>query len=114
MAKSFDEIALEELFGEAQDIFFEILGDLKNSTPDMIHDIEQAVKNKNHKEIELTAHTLKGVLANFCALAAKNLAFELEVMGKDNSEGDFGEKLSLLRDLMDELIKELENFKFKS
>lgn len=114
MSKSFDDVALQELFGEAQEVFFDILADLKNTTPQMISDIDQAIKRKDHNEIEHAAHTLKGVLANFCALAAKDHAFELEVMGREKSEGNFEAKVSMLKSSMVDLIAELEKFNFKN
>lgn len=114
MAKSFDEIELSELFGEAQEVFFEIVVDLKASAPQLINDIKQSIRSENYKDLEHTAHTLKGVLANFAATVSKDLAFELEVIGRNQEKQDLSDKVFILEKFVNELIKDLEDFKFKN
>lgn len=114
MAKSFDEVELSKLFEETPEVLSEIIGDLKDSAPQMINDIEQSILNDNYKDLEHTAHTLKGVLANFAATVSKDLAFELEVIGRNQDKHDLSGKVSILKNFVNELIKDLEDFKFKN
>lgn len=112
MIKSFDTEKLREMFGEEQEIFFEILGDLIKSIPQMLTDITSSIENKDAKNLEYSAHNLKGVLANFCALNSKELAYDLEKAGKAQDFTGTDEKIDLLKVELKILVSELEHFKF--
>ncbi|HEY9871500.1 MAG TPA: response regulator [Candidatus Obscuribacterales bacterium] len=64
-----------ELLREAVGIFFQ-------ECPDTMARIRQAVASRDRVQLERTAHTLKGSVANFSARRAAELALKLEEMGR--------------------------------
>lgn len=109
---SFNGNELNLMFSDDQDIFVEIYGDFKNSLPDMINEIKVAIEQKNPQELQISAHTLKGVLSTFCAIESKEIAFELECMGRDASFNNAENKLNELESLVKILLSDLDNFSF--
>lgn len=82
MAPLFDETELLERV----DHDWEFLGDtvemLAADGPALLLRIRQAVDARDAAALSRAAHTLKGMIANFCADAPHATAFELERMGK--------------------------------
>jgi two-component system sensor histidine kinase/response regulator len=76
---------LNMMFGDDMEILAKIFDDFKNGHMDMLNAVEAAISSDNASELEITAHTLKGVLATFCADDAKEMSFKLEEMGRAGS-----------------------------
>ncbi|HVN07347.1 MAG TPA: Hpt domain-containing protein [Patescibacteria group bacterium] len=51
--------------------------------PGLLSQIRNGVRESNPEAVERNAHTLKGALSNFGALAACNAARELEIRGRE-------------------------------
>ncbi len=66
----------------------------------LISEMRAALENGDFKALEVSAHTMKGMLGNFEAKAAKEAAFKLEQMSK---EGDFSKAASAFTNLEREL-----------
>ena len=102
------EEALSRLGGDRR-----LLSDLGevfvDTLPDYLAAIDQAMKNKDGRSLELSAHTLKGALASFSAKPSVEAAGKLELAGRDR---DF-ERAEQIRQVLDlelnRLIPELEN-----
>ena len=109
---NFDTHELSLMFGDDPEIFEEILVDFEESKDEMISQIKTAIDAKNSESLEITAHTLKGVLATFCSVTGKELAFELEQKGRQKIFDDADEKLALLKDDVDQLIGALKTHQF--
>ncbi len=109
---SFDTNELNLMFADDPEIFEEILIDFENSKDKMIEEISSAIESKNSEALEISAHTLKGVLATFCSVKGKQLAFELEQKGRERNFDDTLEKLELLKSDVDELIHSLKSHEF--
>lgn len=101
---------LVAMFGGDEDIFLEIKADFIRTHKEMVERIRVAVENKDIEELHISAHTLKGVLSTFCADEVKELAFELECMGREKTIEGAQQKVVVLTDKMNELIKQLEDF----
>ena len=56
---------------------------LDEDCPALLEKIRTAVASGDAEELAHAAHTLKGMLANFCAEPAGSAARELEMMGRD-------------------------------
>jgi two-component system sensor histidine kinase/response regulator len=56
---------------------------LDEDCPALIEKIRTAVASNDSEELAYAAHTLKGMLANFCAEPAESAALELEMMGRE-------------------------------
>ncbi|MGB0715824.1 MAG: Hpt domain-containing protein [Phycisphaerae bacterium] len=71
---------------------FEFLEDtvsmLDEDSPDLLEQIRVAAKAQDAESLVTAAHTLKGMLANFCAETAEGAARELESMGREGRVGD--------------------------
>ena len=81
----------EELIGELTEIF-------DGSYPKSLAALVVAIQEKNFSEIELHAHTLKGMISNFFAVELKNAAANLEKIGRDKVDAEMKADLSYLKD----------------
>jgi HPt (histidine-containing phosphotransfer) domain-containing protein len=72
----------EELLKQAAALFLD-------ESDFLLASIRAAVANQDPESVELASHTLKGSMANFGATPACDLAFKLEIMGRErNLVGD--------------------------
>ena len=85
---SFDKAAFFSNFSGMEDLAYEAIQSFLASLPDLIAAVFESIQSKSPEKLELTAHTLKGSVSNFHAVAAKDLAFELEKMGKNKTMDD--------------------------
>lgn len=81
----------------------ELLAMFRESSDEMIREVEDAVQAGSADQLRIAAHTLKGALANLGALAAADVARQLESMG---AAGDISRAGSACRSL----IAEIERF----
>lgn len=79
-----------------KEIVLEIIDIFIDEYPERIEKLEISIQNKDFPQLKFHAHSLKGVIANFAAPEAQELARQLENKG---SEGDI--------EGTDELFKEL-------
>ncbi len=86
------ELALQQVDGDKQlleeitDLFFE-------DAPGLLAQIATAVAENDCEGLMSSAHALKGAVSNFAAGRARDLAFELEEMGRDQQvTSDAGDK----------------------
>lgn len=77
------EIALSRVGGD-MDLLKEIGQLFLDDAARMLAAIESAVKAKDAKAIDRSAHTLKGCVSNFGAIRLYEAAFALEKMGRNN------------------------------
>jgi len=71
----------EELLKQAGALFLD-------ESPLLIERIRSAVADRDPKSLEMAGHMLNGSIANFGATTACDLAFKLEMMGRDNNLAD--------------------------
>lgn len=62
----------------------EIIEVFSESYPELMTQIETAIKTENSEDLHRAAHSLKGMVSNFGAKAVFDTAFNLEMMGKNN------------------------------
>ncbi len=90
-----------ELFVELTDIFL-------NDSKKLIQRIDNAIKTKDPDNLRKSAHTLKGAVSNFSALAAYNTALEMENCGRaedlDQAVKIFQTLLSDINDLKEAML----------
>jgi len=108
----FDEKELNMMFGDDPEIFHEIFGDFEDTYKQMLQEVETAINDKNADGLQISAHTLKGVLATFCSTVAKDIAFELEEQGRDGNFDGVEEKYTSMATEVAELISQLKTFSF--
>lgn len=84
-------------FRGLEDIAEETIQDFVKSAPKLLANIETAIAKKNAKTLEISAHTLKGVVANFHAEVAQRWAYELEKMGASGKLAQAPKTFELLK-----------------
>jgi HPt (histidine-containing phosphotransfer) domain-containing protein len=75
------DAALERVGGD-RELLSEIAKLFLEDYPSNISSIRTAIEQKNAKELERSAHMLKGAVANFAAPGAVEAAFQLEKIGR--------------------------------
>jgi signal transduction histidine kinase/CheY-like chemotaxis protein len=81
-AEVFDLEALRDRVEGDEELLKEMIELYLSSSPLLFAELESAVADWDGEKIHRTAHTLKGVLKNMCALPCADLAMELEMIGK--------------------------------
>ncbi len=107
----FDEQKLREHFDNDVDLISELLQIFESSYPDTVSAIENAISEKNYKDLELHAHTLKGMVSNFFAEELRQAAFALEKIGTDESSDDTTSFVSVLKEKLPLLVTEIRSIK---
>ena len=69
-----------------------------------------SLQEKDLKKIELHAHTLKGMIANFFAEDLRVAAYEIEKMGHNSDISGYENSLNVLDQNLPRLIGELRSF----
>jgi len=72
--------------------------------------IREAVAARDAEALVTPAHTLKGMLSNFCAAAAEGAARDLEMRGRENELQDCDAAVTALDDELKRLRTELQTF----
>lgn len=91
-------------------IVLEIIDIFIDEYPERKNKIKKAVEDKNFEALKFDAHSIKGVIANFSAPNAYEIAKMLEMKGAEKDDSDlelFFEKLVASCDLLIEDLKEL-------
>ncbi|MBT4792944.1 MAG: Hpt domain-containing protein [Halobacteriovoraceae bacterium] len=88
----------EEMIADLIDIYVE-------SYPDIMERLKRGIAEKDFKEIELQAHTIKGVLLNFFAVELVEVAAKIEVLGHKESDAD----ISTLYEVLELKISKVAN-----
>ncbi len=111
---NYDANELNLMFGDDPEIFEEILNDFVETKDEMLSQISEAISTKSGDQLEITAHTLKGVLATFCSLKGKEIAQNLERKGKHSEFDNVDEMYAQLVIEVDSLISNLNGHNFQS
>ncbi|MDP7320653.1 MAG: Hpt domain-containing protein [Bacteriovoracaceae bacterium] len=90
----------EELIGELLEVFEE-------TYPETLLAIKSSIETENFQDLELHAHTLKGMIANFFAEDLKQKAFILEQQGRNKEKTELIENFNELNQKLPLLVNEL-------
>jgi len=99
--RTFDKDEILKRFDGEKEFLAELVEIFVNDTPEQFSEIQKAVDNRNGRDLEKSAHKLKGAIANFEKKAAFEIALQLEMMGRKN-------KLDGVEEVYDTLVKEVE------
>ena len=99
--KAFDKDELLERVDGEKEFLAELIEIFINDIPEQLSEIQKAVDNRNSKELEKSAHKLKGAISNFGEKAAFETALRLEMMGRNN-------RLDGVEETYNTLIKDVE------
>ncbi len=91
-----------DLFVELSELFFE-------DSAALLTKIEDSINSNDSDSLRKSAHTLKGAVSNFSAQKAYDAAYLLEVAGKDKVFEKAPEKLTSLKNEIDEVINSMKS-----
>jgi protein-histidine pros-kinase len=92
----------EELIGELVEVF-------ETSYPETLTSIKASTVSNNFKDLELHAHTMKGMISNFFSEELKEAAFVLEKMGRDEKSDGFQQYVDILEEGLPKLVAEIKS-----
>lgn len=107
-------VNLEKLkfhFDGDSELISELLEIFKRSYKDHLNSLKLAIAQKNFQEIELHAHTLKGMVSNFFADEVKQNIFNIEKLGRNQSIVGIDQEVESFRSKVLQMIEEVENAK---
>ena len=91
--------AMETVDGD-KDLLKELVHQLMEEYPGRLGEIQSTIDQDEPEKLERTAHSFKGAIGNFGAQNAYDLAFELEILGKDQQLVKASEVLVRLKEEM--------------
>lgn len=98
-------------FSGDKDLIVKLVGIFKETYPEVLKDLLNAINKKSPRDLELHAHTLKGMVANLFCEEIASKTFELERRGR--SDQFKGDELALVKEISDLIIKMLAEFDSK-
>ena len=110
MARTFDEAALWERVDGDAEFLAETVEMLSSDGRDLIAQLRQAVAADDAAALGRVAHTLKGMLSNFCADEAEQGALAVELLGKNGDVAAAPGPVGRLEQDVESLINELQQF----
>ena len=110
MAEAFDERALMERVDGDLEFLEETVAMLDEDGPDLLRQVGDAAGRADAEALVGPAHTLKGMLANFCAAPAESAARAVEMMGRENRMANVAEAVTVLENETKRLGESLHGF----
>lgn len=110
MPPAFDHDELMERIDGDIEFLAESIEMLEEDAGPLLEQIREAAKSSDASALVTPAHTLKGMLSNFCAEAAERAAHVLEMRGRENRLEDIDPLVDLLDEETKRLRAELHSF----
>jgi two-component system sensor histidine kinase/response regulator len=110
MSKQFDENELLERVDNDIAFLSETVEMLATDGRTLMAEVKQALAANDAAALGRTAHTLKGMISNFCAPQLHASAFEVERMGKSGDVAMAGQAVQKVEAELELLIAELVEF----
>ena len=110
MPDAFDENALMERVDGDIEFLEETIAMLDEDSPALLDEIHAAAGSGDAAALIRPAHTLKGMLANFCAEPAETAARALETMGREGRWVDVDRAVDRVRSETERLKEALREF----
>jgi HPt (histidine-containing phosphotransfer) domain-containing protein len=110
MSGVFDEEALMDNLDGDIEFLEETVAMLDEDYPPLLDEIRQAAAARDAAALVQPAHTLKGMLANFCAAPAEAAARELEFKARENRLADVDTAVQMLQQETEQLRDALHSF----
>lgn len=110
MSNTFNEQELLERVENDWDLLSDTVQMLAEDSPGLLADVRRAIEDRDTAGVARTAHVLKGMISNFCAVDAQTSAALLEQLGKS---GDLPGAMDALHELevyLKALIADLTDF----
>jgi HPt (histidine-containing phosphotransfer) domain-containing protein len=110
MSRTFDEKELLDRVDNDWDFLGDTVQMLADDGPNLLTDIRRSAEAGDAPGVGRAAHTLKGMISNFCAAEAQSGALAIEQIGKSGDLSNVGPALQKLETQLAALIAELNGF----
>src|SRR4051812_14503027 len=110
MSRVFNHKELLERIDNDWDFLAETIQMLSTDAPVLIDEIRRCVGSGDAAAVGRAAHSLKGMVSNFCAPATLACAYEVEKLGKSGDLSAAPQAVKSLEDQLGLLTSELNNF----
>jgi len=110
MPRVFDDKELLERVDNDWDFLTETVQMLTSDAPQLMDEIRRAAAAGDAAALGRSAHTLKGMISNFCAAAVQESALAVEAMGKAGDLASAPAAVHALDTQLKELIAGLNEF----
>jgi HPt (histidine-containing phosphotransfer) domain-containing protein len=87
---------MERVLGD-REFLAELIELFAEDGPNLLEQLGDAISRRDGPQAAKTAHTFKGTIGNFCAAAAHQMAYEVELLCKEGDFGQAGERWNALR-----------------
>ncbi|MFT5324156.1 MAG: two-component system sensor histidine kinase/response regulator [Planctomycetaceae bacterium] len=101
------ERALDRMGGD-EELLAGLIECFIEDAPDLLRQLDEALKAEDAAEVARAAHSLKGLAANFEAIACRDSAVTIEQLGRDGDLSNVKAKLKTLKQDVSDLIAELQ------
>lgn len=101
-----DVDALKSHYGEDIEIIEDLIEIFDSTYPETMAALEEAINANDSSNIELHAHTLKGMVANFFATDLKEKFYVIEKKGKEQASVEVSE-LDPIKEQLPKITEEL-------
>jgi PAS domain S-box-containing protein len=101
--------ALDRMGGET-DLLYDHMNYVLNDAPELLERMREALTTENARQLEISAHRLKSLVSSYNHDEARDLAIELEQMGKDAALDQADRSLSRLSSLVEGLNNAIRNY----
>ncbi|MCH7995562.1 MAG: response regulator, partial [Planctomycetes bacterium] len=96
------ETALDQLGGD-RELLDDVVRIFVDTVPDLLTELRSACSSSDAKQVQASAHCIKGAASNICAEPIRDLAQRIEEMGKQDELEHLDSALVQLQDHMDRL-----------
>ena len=110
MPQLFDETELLERVGHDWEFLRETAVMLSTQSRPMMQELHRAVESGDANLLRSTAHTLKGMISNFCAHEVSASAAAVEKFGKSGETAAANDSVATLEAQLEELIAALNDW----
>src|SRR5688572_29759369 len=110
MSQVFDENELLERIDNDMDFLAETVEMLSTDGRTLMEEIRNCIERGDTPTLARAAHTLKGMISNFCSIRTHGVAFEIEKAGKRGDLAGAAATVNELQTRLDELIAGLNEF----
>jgi two-component system, sensor histidine kinase and response regulator len=93
-----------------RDLLCELLGLFKEESSDLLGSLKQAVSHEDMERVQVTGHTLRGMLANLSATRAAAAASRLEEVGRGREKSELRNALLAFESEMAILLPNVDRY----
>ena len=104
--------ALKRVGGD-RELLARIIDFVVEDSPQFLTRIETALKDNKYAEVELAAHSLKGLVSNLHCVAVQEKATEIEGLARNHNRDAITQAFAILEDLTQKMMLKIDEIRHK-